>query len=678
MVGEVFYFPDELKEIWGNRIISISSISFLASVPEKELKKVFLGTCYCCPEFPITPVTDMSEECEGNVCCNRKEETIPFSTGTCPTCGGNISYSNSSGMINFPKISVDTSSVALIIRHVPVGYQCNLGKDIKITLTFNSDLSHSGLFGNSWHSNLETHIRENPDGSVTVTRTNGHEDTFTYSGGEYYPPVGYSDKLTKNPDGTFTLEFPKSHTKYIYDTHENGGKILAIKDKNGNTITFNYDENGILTSIVDAAGRTTEIQTDSEGRIIKIIDPIGREANFVYDDSGDLVEVQDIGGNTFSYTYDENHNITSLTTPKGTYNFEYGSYSSEILIRKIIDPLGNEYEIDWEGVTYIKGPRGYYRYYTADWSEWPYYGDTTTIEDAEGHLIIFTYDDNRNRTQVTDKRGYVTSYTYDENHNMTSKTDPLGNTWTYTYDSNNNLTSITDPKGNTTTYQYDSNGNLTKIIYPDGSTTTYTYDSKGLLTSVTDANGNTTTYQYDSYGNLIKIIDPLGYQTTFTYDAIGRKISQTDAKGRTTYYTYDNLDRIIKITHPDGTYREFTYDCCHLTQIKDENGNITQYEYDALGRLIKVIDANGNETQYTYDSEGNLTSITDPNGNTTTFEYDSLNRLIKKTYPDGSYETYQYDENGNLILKIKPDGKKIHYVYDALNRLKKIYVENIQ
>jgi len=674
VLGNISYYEKELADIWVEKVLTISTPSGrkFASLAKKELNNILLGTCYCCPEQPITGCGDGggSDECSSSS-CGGAEDGGPSGPGGPggPECPGCLRAG-----IGFPRITVYTSSLALIVRDTPIGYITAVGEDVKVSLTFNSDLSYSGVFGNSWHSNLETTIRENPDLSVTVTRSGGHDDTFTYSGGEYNSPVGVSDKLVKNPDGTFTLELTKSHRKYHYDTHSNGGKLLAVEDRNGNIVSFQYDANNNLTSITDATGRVTDIQTDASGRITQVTDPLGREATFTYNINDNLTQVVDMAGNTFTYTYDYNNNITSITEPKGVYTIEYGQYYHEIWVSSITNPEGNTYQYGGEWPTYVVDPNGNRIYYYADWrSSWPYYGDTAKIEDALGNYVSYTYDEERHKTEIRDKRGNVTYFTYDANHNLTSKTDPLGNTWSYTYDANNNPISTTDPRGKITTYVYDSNNNLLSITEKDPNETvlsaiSFTYDSNGLTTSMT-ANGNLTTYNYDPNGNLIQTTDPEGNITTFAYDAIGRKISMTNDANVTTSYEYDDLNRITKITHPDSNYIQNTYNCCGLSQLKDENGKTTHYEYDALGKLTKVTDANGNETIYTYDGAGNLVSLEDAKGNTTTYTYDAVNRLTKTTYPLGDSESYTYDEEGNMLTKTDGKGNFTYYTYDENNRL---------
>lgn len=672
--GEISYYEKELTDIWTEKVVTTSASSGegwieslwqlvfgrkFVSLTKKELDNILLGACYCCPQDIIPECDEDSDDC-----CNG-EETDPGRPGGpggpgCPRCV-------SSG-IGFPRITVYTSTLALIVRDTPIGYTTALGEDVKVTLTYNSDQWHSGIFGNGWHSNLESKISENPGISATVRRSGGHDALFTYSGEQYNPPVGVSNKLVKNQDDTFTLEFTKSHRKYHYDTHANGGKILSIEDRYGNTLSYQYDASNNLTSITDAVGRVTDIQTDASGRVTGVTDPLGRIASFTYDIEDNLTQVVDMAGNTFTYTYDENSNITSLTEPKGVYTIQYGGVG-EIWVSGITDPENNTYNYGGERPTYVEDPRGNKTWYYAEWN----YGDTYQITDDLENYIEYTYDDDRNRTEIRDKRGNITHYSYDTNHNVTSKTDPLSNSWSYTYDTRNNRISTTNPRGKITTYVYDSFNNLLSVTEKDPQQTvlsviSYTYDSRGLTTSM-NANGNTTTYNYDTSVNLIQITDPEGNETAFAYDAIGRKVSVTTDTSMTTSYEYDDLNRITKITHPDSTYVQYTYNCCGLSQQRDENGKTTDYEYDSLGRLTKVTDAQGNETTYTYDGAGNLLSLTDAKGNATTYTYDSLNRLSNITYPLSGSESYTYDEEGNMLTKTDGKGLTTYYNYDENNRL---------
>jgi RHS repeat-associated protein len=101
----------------------------------------------------------------------------------------------------------------------------------------------------------------------------------------------------------------------------------------------------------------------------------------------------------------------------------------------------------------------------------------------------------------------------------------------------------------------------------------------------------------------------------------------------------------------------------------DQAGLTTQFEYDALGRLVKVIDALLQETVYSYDEQGNRITQTDANLHTTRFEYDPLGRQIARELPGGSRESMTYDAAGNLATRTDFNGVTTSYGYDENNRL---------
>jgi YD repeat-containing protein len=669
-LGDVYYYKKELAEIWEGKVLTSSAPWgwFFASLNKKELDGICLGTCPCCPAWPSAGPCggDDSESC----CTGGSGGPGPGGPGYTGGggCSGCVAVSSGFG---FPQVTVDMSSMSLIIRDTPIGYDSSVGQDVKISLIYVSDQPSTGIFGNCWHSNLETKIEEifyyDIYLGVNVTRTTGFVEWFFYSGDQYNPPPGVSDVLVKNEDETFTLNLIKSHRKYHYDTHANGGKLLAIEDRNGNTITFQYT-GSTLTSITDAVGRVTSIQYIS-GKVTTITDPLSRQALFAYDANGDLTQVLDMAGNEFTYTYDIDKNITLIDTPNGNYSIVHRENLSDKVVGSITDPGNNLWQYPY--IRQVKDPRGNTTAYGAMES-----GDIYAVTDPLSNAVSYGYDWDRNRTEITDKRNNVTYYTYDDNHNVTSKTDPQYHTWTYTYDTGtNNLMSAVDPRGKITAYEYDTQNNLVSVTEkaPDLtvlSTITYTYYGTGLVHTINN-NGNTTTNTYNTNGDLVQVTDPEGNITTFGYDAIGRKTSMTNSNGTTTY-EYDNLNRITKITHPDSTYIQYTYNCCNLSQKRDENGKLTDYEYNALGKLTKVTDALNNETNYTYDSVGNLISLKDAKNNTTTYTYDVLNRLTRITYPAGDTESYTYDPEGNMLTKTDGSGRTIYYTYDENNRLTQI------
>jgi YD repeat-containing protein len=174
-----------------------------------------------------------------------------------------------------------------------------------------------------------------------------------------------------------------------------------------------------------------------------------------------------------------------------------------------------------------------------------------------------------------------------------------------------------------------------------------TYDLLGRVVSTTDFNGNTTTHQYDAAGNLLATTDAQG-TTTYAYDALNRRVATTDPLGNTSSVAYDRLGNITHET--------------------DANGVVTHSIYDTLNRKIAVVynyrptmqpnSETNVRVEYTYNAVGNRTQVRDANGNVTEFQYDALNRVTRKIDPIGN--TWQYDlrpgrQHGLARRRQRPD-----------------------
>jgi YD repeat-containing protein len=115
------------------------------------------------------------------------------------------------------------------------------------------------------------------------------------------------------------------------------------------------------------------------------------------------------------------------------------------------------------------------------------------------------------------------------------------------------LNSITDARGKQTSFSY-TNGDLTQIQTQLGNKTTMGYDGSGRMTSLVDprgyAAGNnpsdyTWTYTYNDANQLERQTNPLGNVTDPEYDPVGRLISREDANQHITSYGYDNANQSV-------------------------------------------------------------------------------------------------------------------------------------
>ena len=127
-----------------------------------------------------------------------------------------------------------------------------------------------------------------------------------------------------------------------------------------------------------------------------------------------------------------------------------------------------------------------------------------------------------------------------------------------------------------------------------------------------------------------------------------------------TQYEYDPLGRPTLVRNPDNTAVSRMFDHWYVTET-DENGQDKTYQFDyrTCQRLLKVVEYNAGSaytTHYNYKSTGELARVTDHLGNITNIQYDSLGRKTSMGDPDLGAWIYGYDRVGNLISQTDARG----------------------
>jgi RHS repeat-associated protein len=540
-----------------------------------------------------------------------------------------------------------------------------LGPPINLTLTYNSQDRRRGPFGTGWVHPYEQRVIETTD-EVKIyaicSQANGKRERFAKNPDSSYTSPSYLfSTLSKQPDKTFTL----SHKNGEVHRFDAQGQLTAIVDRNGNTLSFTYDNTGFMTAITDASGRSVTLTKGADGRVQSMIDPANRTFRFEYDSSGNLTRYTDPLGNARVYQYDTANNITAMVDPRGN-----------TLMRLTYDSLGrvSQHVEGAETWTYTYSPSA--KQTTKRDSQnntWTFnYNDNGNIiktTDPLGRTEQSTLDAKLNVTQFTDKNGRTINYTYDERGNQLTVTDALNNVRTMTYEPvfNRPLT-VRDAAGNTTRFEYDARGNLIKTTNALGQATQFDYDAKGQLTKTTNALGKVYAYSYDAFGNVIRTTDPLGNSKTATFDVLGKQLTSTDAEGRTTRSVYDNGERLIQIVNAIGGVMSKEYDIAgNLTAITTATGAKTTFQFDSLNRMISTTNALGQITTYTYDRRNRVATKTQPKGQTVTYTYDALGRLSRTTTPDNTIN-YTYDAVDNQ-LSVTDGDSSLTFLYDAVNRV---------
>ena len=440
------------------------------------------------------------------------------------------------------------------------------------------------------------------------------------------------------------------------------GRLLGIKDRYGNTITFKHtlwNGHHLIGEIVDSLGRETRLTysqsavelTAPDGRVWRYnlaptstgkpvlssaVDPLGRITSYAYQlDTG-----------YFSFTNKHSLTVANIFANLQSVIYPTGGSSSYTYI-KARDNLGNDgarelYKISSRqdnidatvanlvNYTYQGEPGGYPSYHS------PFnlpsaYSYSGTMTKADGTTIKTTYNNLHLQTRVETegsgiKQVVVTAYDSKKTPTQVTTTtfNPSGeatttNTHT-TFDQHNNFTSSTDALGTVTTYTYDAS----KYHQPTSVQTTRS-DGVVLRAEYTvAANGNRTEER-----------------RVYMEQEATREIN--------TYYIYDQYGNLTesRLVMEDGTER------------------ITQYEYSALNQgayltKVTVPYATGSQVatiEYNLNT-GQKTATVDPLNNRTAYQYDHLGRLTRHTNPDNTFRAYAYDDVNRTVTVTLENGSR--------------------
>ncbi|MGA2654123.1 MAG: hypothetical protein ABSF28_26680, partial [Terracidiphilus sp.] len=231
---------------------------------------------------------------------------------------------------------------------------------------------------------------------------------------------------------------------------------------------------------------------------------------------------------------------------------------------------------------------------------------------------------------------------------------------------NHNDAYVTGNRGNLTTVSKCCGWNGTSSVTL---TSHIWYDDAGTVTAIQDANTNKTTLAYDPTDTFpITITLPttgsgsstVSHVISQTFDSnSGQLSSVTDENGQITTYTFDSLGRPYQFKFSNAgspvTLQTTTYPSANETDISvlQSPGVLLSASsfVDSYGRSVQSVQE-GVSTETTYDGQGRLYSVTNPHlstpsstDGTTYYAHDELGRVKSVTMPNGYATTYSYAGN---------------------------------
>lgn len=577
--------------------------------------------------------------------------------------------------------------------------------------------------GPCWTHNYLMRIDTAPTGELTVTQENGSTVSFSPDGqGGYTAPPHVLAALTRNGDGTFAYVRHHDQMRFGFAA---AGELLSLTDHNGFASTLAY-AGGKLAAVTDASGRSLTFAYEASGSLGRVSDPAGRSVSFSYNANGSPTAAIDAGGGVTRFTYDYANNPLTITDPGGgvvrttydafsrvafqtdamgrTRSFTYGPGLTTTTDAKGFATVARhranrlvsltrasgrpeaattrfDYDARTMGVTRRTNADGTYSSATFDAR-----GNVVSSSDELGRTSSATYNARNQVLTSTDALGVTTTFTYNANGNVTSRSRPLTSTGQqattrYSYDPARpgDMVSLTDPTNRVWTYSYDASGNRVRETDPLGNATTHTYDAIGRKTATVSPKGNlaganpgafATTFTYTPSGDLASLTDELGQTTSYTYSANRNRLTVTDANNHTTSYAYNANNEVTTITRPDGSALTTTYDANgNVASRRDGLQAATTYGYDGINRKTSVTDPLSRTTRFSYDTVSNLTSMVDPGGRTTAYRYDTAGQRTSINYGLGTPSVNMaYDALGRRTSMTDGTGTG-SYVWDSLGRL---------
>ncbi|WP_194867185.1 RHS repeat-associated core domain-containing protein [Pseudoalteromonas sp. PPB1] len=369
---------------------------------------------------------------------------------------------------------------------------------------------------------------------------------------------------------------------------------------------------------------------------------------------------------------------------------------------------GGSYKKFLEGSKFVKKSNGDFEFTSIYGNKEVYNsnGELIKFEDESGAGYYLKRTPGKIKIEST-SGNYITLFL--DGKRVTKLVDQLGQEYIYRYYDNQNdgnkgysLKSVTFPDGNSVSYTYANSSTvtgrynfaaLTGVYYNSKRYSWFDYekvDTKYKATSSSHYGGiDKHTFEYKENG--VAITNPLGHRVDYSFD-----------KGK------EKEKKSLPSTYCPGMSLTKTYGSNgFIDTITNENGYITDFDYNDVGDVIKKVVAKGTSEQevyeYTWLSNGKIASESGPSykiiykynnkGEVSRREKRDLNNSIIQ-YMDTTYTYhsnkqvssikvvasklgdsptwYYYDTKGNLTQTIEKGLRTTYSSYDTLGRVGKI------
>lgn len=384
-------------------------------------------------------------------------------------------------------------------------------------------------------------------------------------------------------------------------THNARGQVLTTTDPMGHVTATDYDTKGRRTAVEDAEeNTTTTVWNTTRNSHWKTIDAEGGVLEVTLTAQGNIGTLKDPNGHTWTFAYNQFNERTSMTDPNGKVRLtEYTASGLEWkktdakgqLTTTLYNDFGEPTSIayaDGKSVTKSYDDAGYVLS-MVDWiGTHTYVRDklhrVTAYTNPDGLTIGYGFDEVGNNTSISYPGDLVVASTFDGANRKLAVTDWDGRVTTYDRDAAGRMGSFTLPNGVTTTIGLDDGSRVDSIVHVKGATTIasvdYSRDNVGNVTERVTAAG-IESIVYDAIYRITEANYPGGTDSEqFEYDAGGNRTKRTRGTDITNYVA-DNADQLLNAGDGFRTY--------------DNNGALLQvgshvgYSWDARQQLVAIM-----------------------------------------------------------------------------------------
>ncbi|PYI94750.1 MAG: peptidase C39, bacteriocin processing, partial [Verrucomicrobia bacterium] len=489
--------------------------------------------------------------------------------------------------------------------------------------------------------------------------------------------VTYNQKETQQP-GTFTYSNlgPKwtfGWLSYVSDDPNSQLPLTGLYRSGGGAEIFAYD-NASQSFVTAARTHATLVKTGAASYERRL--PDGSKEVFALSDGATsyprrifLTQIVDPAGNSVSVGYDASFRVTTITDALSQVtNVSYELPADPLKVTKVTDPFGRFAAFEYTN------------------------GQLTKITDEIGIQSQFTYTTGTDSIDTLTTPYGTTSFVSGQNgtNRWIEMTDPLGGKERVEYRDQAPGISATDPVAPNTPGITNASLDVANTFY---------WDKKAMLVAHGDyTQAKITHWLYNPDGTVSDIVSsekqPLENRVWYTYagqpdyqhagpSANPSQVARVLADGSTqlSQFEYNSIGKTTKSTDPVGRVMSYAYDTNNidLLEIRQTRGTNNElqrkFTYNTLHEPLTDTDAAGQATTFTYNAQGQVLTRKNAKNETITYTYGGTvpaGLLAAITSPPfnsvSAVTTFTYDSFKRVHAVTDSDSYTVTTDYDNLDR----------